>query len=279
MYRFRYVYASNGRSGFLLDLIHEPERATLRLLWSHAGSNTVTRSAAGYNDARRDGDAEKAGLALAHFSETTTRSQLPGLEFEINYVLQPGSERFGPAWVPRLFSRVPDFHSKYGRLSQASVLGVALRDLPLAYSWYSVNNLAEARWLLVSALEFSGTDLRVELTAVQIANTWLGALVVRYQGVTHRFTGLSSTWRVNIADAGRHVDDKRRFTARISEGSFDLALEAEAHLQDFVLLEDHGVTQIQTALFGDCEVRIRTSATATPVAHRATRRCLLELKS
>ncbi|HEU5076751.1 MAG TPA: hypothetical protein VFU02_21325 [Polyangiaceae bacterium] len=279
MYRFRYVYASNGRSAFLLDLIHEPERATLRLLWSHSGSNTVARSAAGYGAAQRGGDIEKASLALASFSETTARSQLPGLEFEINYVLQPGSERFGPAWVPRLFARVPDFHSRYGRLTHAFVLGVTLRDLPLAYSWYSVNDLAEARWLLVSALEFSGTDLRIELTAVRMSSTWLGALVVRYQGVTHRFTGLSSAWRVNIGDAGRSVDDKRRFTARVSGGNLDLTLEAEAPLQDFVLLEDHGVTQIQTALFGDCEVRIRTSAAATPVAHRATRTCLLELKS
>lgn len=264
MYRFRYITVSNGESGLLLDLIEGPDSTQLRLLWCHSGSSSILRA---------------ANVAGTRFDEALAQSAIAGFEYEIHFALEAAGESFSPAWVPRLLPRVPDFHSKYGRLTHASVLGVSLRNLPLAYSWYSVRNVAEARWLLVSALEFGGTDLRLELTAVQIGNTWLGAVVFRYQGVTHRLNGLSSGWRVDIVDAGRHVTDKRRFAARARVGDLDLAIEAEAPLADFVLLEDHGPTRIETTLFGDCEVRVRTSPRATPVTHRASRSCLLELKS
>jgi hypothetical protein len=264
VYRFRYVYVSNGESGFLLDLIETSDATQLRLLWCHSGTNRVLRA---------------ANAANTQFDETLAQSTLAGLHYEIHFELEAGSERFGPAWVPRLLPRVPEFHSKYGRLTHATVLGVSLRELALGYSWYSVKNVAEARWLLVSALEFSGTDLRFELTAVQVGNSWLGAIVIRYQCVTHRLNGLSSSWRVSIVDAGARAADQRKFAARAKAGDLELAIEAAAPLADFVLLEDHGPTRIETTLFGDCEVRVRTTPGATPVLHRAARTCLLELKS
>ncbi|HEY6729347.1 MAG TPA: hypothetical protein VI197_35295 [Polyangiaceae bacterium] len=262
MHHFRYITVSNGTSGLLLDSIEGPGSTRLRLLWCHAGSSSILR--AGH-------------LAGTHFDEALARSDIAGLRYEIHFELATSAEKFAPAWVPRLLPRVPDFRSKYGQLTRATVLGVRLENLPLAYSWYTVRNLEEARWLLVSAREFSDSDLRLELTAVQIGEAWLGAVVFRYQGVTQRLNGLSR--RVEIVDAGRTVQGKRRFAARASAGDLELMLEAEAPLGDFVLLEDHGATRIQTTLFGDCEVRLRASSAATPVTHRATRSCLLELKS
>lgn len=264
MYRFRYIYVSNGATALLLDSIEAPDSTSLRLLWCHAGSSRVLRA---------------ANVARTRFDQTLAQSAIDGLRYDIHFALEAAGERFGPAWVPWLLPRVPDFHSKYGRLTHATVFGVGLQNLPLAYSWYSVKNVTEARWLLLSALEFAGTDLRLELTAVQIGNTWLGAVVFRYQGVTHRLNGLSSSWRVDIIDAGRCVNDKRRFAARASSGQLEIVIEADAPLADFVLLEDHGATRIETTLFGDCEARVRTTPGATPVVHRAVRSCLLELKS
>jgi len=267
VYRFRYIYVSDGSRGFLLDLIREPDRTKLRLLWCDSGSSSILRAS------------ESSDLASVTFDETAAKSEIAGLAYEIRFELEAASERFGPAWVPALLPGVPEFHSRYGRLLRATVLGVNLADLPLGYSWYFVKNLERARWLLVSALEFEASDFRIELCAVRLANTWMGAVVFRYRGVTHRLNGLSSTWRVTIGDAGTTVGTRRRFSASVAMGELGFELTAEAPLTEFVVLENHGDTQIDTTLFGDCEVRVRTRGDAEPAVHRALRRCLLELKS
>jgi len=263
VHRFRYIYVSDGTRGFLLDRIEEPARTKLRLLSCNAGASTIARAESEHTP--------KLG-------ETSATSQIPGIEYDIHFALEGESHGFGPAWGPSLMSSVPDFHSRYGRLTQATVLGESFADLPLGCSWYSVKNLAEARWVLVSALEFEGTDLRLELAGVRILNAWMGTVIFHYRGVTHRLNGLRHASRIHVADEPAAPNARRTFTAQISTGNLELEIEARAPLTAFVLLEDHGVTTIETTLFGDCEVRVWTRGAGEPVTHRATSTCLLELK-
>lgn len=278
MHQFRYIYVSDGTRGFLLDRIEEFDRTQLRLLSCTAGSCTIARAESPI-DVRRAGSKREALSGSApSLGETSATSQIPGIEYEIRFALEGESHGFGPAWGAALMPSVPDFHSRYGRLTQASVLGVSFGDLPLGYSWYSVKNLAEARWILISALEFEGTDLRLELAGVRILNSWMGTVVFRYRGVTHRLNGIRHARRVHVSEDAAGPNARRTFTAQVSTGKLELEIEARAPLAAFVLLERHGTTEIETTLFGDCEVRVRTRGAGDAVTHRAAGNCLLELK-
>lgn len=269
MHRFRYIYVSDGSRGFLLDRIEAPDRTQLRLLACNAGSSTI---------ARAESELEVTGAGAGALGEASATSQIPGIEYDIRFALEAEHQSFGPAWGPSLMPRVPDFHSQYGRLTHASVLGMSFEDLPLGCSWYSVKNLAEARWVLISALEFEGTDLRLELAGIRILNTWLGTLSFRYRGVTHRLNGLRHARRIHVVDDATGPNVSRRFAAQVSTGNLELEIEAEAPLADFVVLDRHGVTQIETTLFGSCAVQVWARGAGEPATHRAARTCLLELK-
>jgi len=269
---------SDGTRGFLLDRIEASDRTRLRLLACDAGSSTIARAESPLG-VRRVGSEPEAPLGgVPRLGETSATSQIPGVEYEIHFALEGESHSFGPAWAPSLLPRVPDFHSQYGRLTHASVLDMHFEDLPLGCSWYSVRHLAEARWVLISALEFEGTDLRLELAGVRILNTWLGTVIFRYRGVTHRLNGLTHARRIHVTDDPEGPNARRTFTAEASTGNLELEIEARALRSAFVLLESHGATEIETTLFGDCEVRMWTRGAGEPVTHRATRPCLLELK-
>ena len=215
---------------------------------------------------------------MPSLGETSATSQIPGIEYDIRFALESDSHGFGPAWGASLLPSVPDFHSQYGRLTHATVLGMSFGELPLGCSWYSVKNLAEARWVLISALEFEGTDLRLELAGIRILNSWLGTVVFRYRGVTHRLNGIRHARRVHVTDDAEGPNAHRSFSAEVSTGNLELEIEARAPLAAFVLLESHDVTEIETTLFGDCDVRVWTRGAGEPVTHRAAGTCLLELK-
>lgn len=278
VHRFRYIYVSDGARGFLLDRIEEPDRTKLRLLACGAGSCTIARAESPASVTRAHSTPEAPRGSMPSLGETSAISQMPGIEYDIRFVLESESHAFGPAWASSLLPSLPDFHSQYGRLIHADVLGTSFGDLPLGCSWYSVKNLAEARWVLISALEFEGTDLRLELAGVCILNSWLGTIVFRYRGVTHRLNGIRHARRLQISDDPEGPGARRRFTAQVSTGILELEIEARASLAEFVVLESHGATEIETTLFGDCEVRVWTRGAGEPVTHRAAGTCLLELK-
>ena len=140
MHRFRYIYASDGTRGFLLDRIEASDRTQLRLLACNAGSYTIARAESEPGVVRAGSEPEAPPRGMPRLGETSATSQLPGIEYEIHFALEGESHSFGPAWGPSLLPRVPDFHSRYGRLTHASVLDMRFDDLPLGCSWYSVRS-------------------------------------------------------------------------------------------------------------------------------------------
>jgi hypothetical protein len=269
-FSFWYLFATNGDDGFLLDLVRRPGESLARLVTYRQGRPPrIVRH--GFEPARLNGVSGSLGVTLGGiaFDAMGCRSQLPGMNIDARFALNGRRMRFAPRLVTWLFDNVPDFRSQYGATDQAICEGAVYRNTPVICSTYSLESIAKARWILVSAPRFDGTDLALEISAARLLGRWMPTAWVFHGGKEYRLNFL----RVLVHRAGDVDSGDRVFTACLRAPGLRIDVEARGPLDQFARLETEGQTDIHTSLFGTCR------ATVEGQAFVAERTCLLEVKN
>jgi hypothetical protein len=276
-YAFWYLFASDGNNGFLLDLIRQPGEAVARLVTYEQGRPPhIVRH--GFQPADLDGVPGALGVRFGGiaFDALGCRSTLPGMNVDAHFALNGLTMRFVPKFVAWWFDSVPDFCSRYGAIAQATCEGAVYEDAPVVCSTYSLDSLAGARWILISAARFSGSDLAIEISAARLLGRWMPAARVFYAGREHHLNSvLDSLGRLHIGRAGEVESGTRVFTASIRAPGLHLFVEASGPLDQFARLDADLHTEIHTTLFGTC----RATFASTGQTFVAERNCLLEVKN
>ncbi|MFY9728805.1 MAG: hypothetical protein WAJ87_25120 [Bryobacteraceae bacterium] len=276
-FAFWYVFASNGSDGFLLDLIRRPGESLARMVTYKQGHppRLVRHGfpSAGLNGVPGTLGVNLGGIALDALG---CRSTLPGMNLDARFALSGPSVRFAPRFVTWWFDSVPDFCSRYGVIERATCDGAVYENAPVTCSTYSLDSLARARWVLISAPRFAGTDLALEISAARLLGRWMPAARVFHAGREyHLNSALDSLLRLRIGRADDVGSGEPVFTASIRARGLHLDVEARGPIDQFARLDAEGETEIHTTLFGTCRATV-VSAGETFVAER---NCLLEVKN
>jgi len=276
-FAFWYVFATNGQDGFLLDLIRRPGESLARLVTYRQGRPPrIVRH--GFQPADLNGVPGSLGVNLGGIALDALgcRSALPGMDLDARFALNGRSMRFVPGFVTWWFDSVPDFCSRYGAIEEATCEGALYKHAPFICSTYSLDSLATARWVLISAPRFAATDLAFEISAARLLGRWMPTAWVFHDGREyHLNSALDSLFRVRIGRAGDVEAGERIFTASIRASGLHIDVEARGPIDQFARLDAEGQTEIHTTLFGSCRAAV-ASAGQTFVAER---NCLLELKN
>lgn len=276
-YAFWYIFATNGADGFLLDLIRRPGECLARLVTYRQGRppRIVLH---GFGPSGLKGAPGALGAALGGISLDAfgCRGALPGMHLDARFALNGRAMRFVPGFVTWWFDAVPDFRSRYGVLEQAICEGAVYEDAPIVCSTYSLESLAAARWVLISAPRFAGTDLAFEISAARLSGRWMPSAWVFHGGREyHLNSALDSLFRLRIGRCGEVESGHRVFTASIRAPGLRLDVEARGSIDQFARLDADRQTEIHTTLFGACR------ATVDPAGQTflADKTCLLEVKN
>lgn len=276
-FTFWYLFSTNGADGFLLDLIRRPGESLARLVTYRQGRPPhIVRH--GFQPAALNGVPGALGVNLGGIALDAIgcRSALPGMHLNARFALNGSHMRFAPWFIAWWFDTVPDFRSRYGSLEHATCEGAIYKDAPFVCSTYSLESLARARWVLISAPRFAGTDLTFEISAARLLGRWMPSARVYYAGREYHLNStLDSLFRLRIGRAGDVESGHRVFTASIRAPGLDIDVEARGPVEQFARLDTEGQTDIHTTLFGTCRATV-ASAGQTFVAERT---CLLELKN
>ena len=274
-YAFWYVYTSNGTDGFLLDLIRRPEAAVARLAVFHNGSPPrILRR--GFPPEDLHGTNSELGVRLGDFclDALGCTGSIDDVSLEAQFALNGRHMRFVPSWVTALVDDVPDFRSHYGSLQSATCGGVAYAGAPLVCSTYTVDDLASAQWMLITAPRFAGTDLAFEISAAHLLGRWQPTAWMYYAGREHQLNSeLDTLFHVSIHTAGEVQGSERIFAASIRAGDLRTEIDARGPVDQFARLDSEGQTEIHTTLLGTCR------ATVDQQTFTADRTCLLEVKN
>jgi hypothetical protein len=276
-FAFWYLFTTDGENGFLLDLVRRPDESLARLVTYQQGRPPrIVRH--GFQPADLKGVAGELGVDLGGIALDALgcRSGRPGMKLDASFALSSRGMRFVPGFVTWWFGNVPDFCSRYGTLDRAICEGAPYSDSPVTCSTYSLESLASARWLLITAPRFAATDLAFEISAARLLGRWMPTAWMFHAGREyHLNSAFDSLFRVRIGRAGDIESGERVFTASIQSSGLHIDLEARGPIDQFARLDVEGETEIHTTLFGTCRATVAT-AKQTFVAER---NCLLEVKN
>lgn len=275
---FWYIFATNGVNGFLLDLIRRPDRCMCRLaLYCEARPAVLEETLP--SDTLVSNAELRVQLGSFELTPQGVRGELGKIRVEADFDLIGREASFTPSWVPKVFSQIPSFRSHYGHLRSGLCNGVRYQNLPLVYSTYEVRELQRARWYLVSASQFKGSDLAIEICASRLFCRWEASTYVFFQGSEYKFTSVfSSLFQTRTLAAGKIVGRERVFSACLRSRSISLTVNGRAPLSSYAMLAREGRTEIHTTLFGTCTASITLPAQGSPCTLVAEKTCLLELK-
>lgn len=276
---FWYIFATNGTDGFLLDLIRCPDRSICRLALFSEGPPAVLENTLPREALVSDGGNLSVRLGSFELTPHGLRGELGDTRIEADFELTGRQTSFVPAWLPKIASRVPSYRSHYGQLRSGVCNGVRYQNLPLVYSTYDVGDLPRARWYLVSASQFNGSDLSLEICASRWLGRWQTSAYVFFQGCEYRFASVfSSLFQMRTLEAGKVVSGERTFSARLRSGAVSLTVQGQAPLNSFGMLARDEYTEIHTTLFGTCTATVTLPGQSSQSTLVAERTCLLELK-
>jgi len=276
-FTFWYLFTTNGANGFLLDLVRRPGESLARLVTYRQGRPPcIVRH--GFQPADLNGLPGALGVNLGGIALDALgcRSVLPGMNLDACFALSGCKMRFVPGFVTWWFDNVPDFRSLYGALDRATCEGAVYKDEPVTCSTYSLDSLAGARWVLISAPRFAATDFAFEISAARLLGRWMPAAWVFLAGREYHLNSpMDSLFRLRIGRAGDVESGERVFTASIRASGLRLDVEARGPVDQFARLDVEGQTEIHTTLFGTC----RATVAAAGQTFVAERNCLLEVKN
>lgn len=276
---FWYIYGTNGKNGFLLDLIRRPEEAIARLaVYSKDKPPSVLRKSLPLSDFVSGDDTLKVQLGPIELSRNGCHGTLEGIDIDTEFRMTDREITFGPFWIHKLLSQVPYFSSYYGTLEKGTCQGVSYTDLPLVYSTYQVGRISKSIWTLISASQFKDTDLVFDISAAGLFGIWGPSAYIYFQGKKYKLNNpLMSPIQFRTHNVGEIIGQERIFSVSVKSRKISMEVKAKALTSDFVMLEQEGETKIYTTVFGSCEVSITLSG--RKYSFEAERTCLLEVKN
>jgi len=274
--QFWYIWASNGRNGFLLDLIARPDTLELRMETYTAGAApVVTKEYLSIDDLAISNGTVTFGSEMM-LSMASCHGHVKGLPVDVTFALKDKND-FVPELLYLAFKGLlPQIESYYGTLSNATVAGVNYQNIPIARTTYAFEvGLEIIQWAMISALSFRDSDLRIELVGAKLSNkAYIATSYVFFHGTSYHLNDpLTATTR--ISTGGDIVNNTRIFEARITKAKvIDITVRCSAPVIQFAELDREGDTTIHTTVLGNC--------TATEAISRGTfvsNSALLEVKT
>jgi len=250
---FWYTWVSNGKQGFLLDLIKRPQDLELRLE-VYDISNTQPAQVIKqffpltvFN--QTNGVITMGSVVL---SNSTCTGTIGNITINLTFKLNGRNMQFIPDAVEYEFPIFPDVVSHYGSLLAGTCNGVTYaRDTPMAYTAYPVPILLGYwQWVMLSVLSFEGTDLQMEIVGTFFSDAWLGTSYVYYQGTEYKLDLFDVETR--FGNTGDIVGNVRKFSVSVETLWIHFELECQAPVNYFALLEQEGATFIHTTVLGSC---------------------------
>jgi len=274
------VWASDGHNAFLLDLIRQPEQLELRLDLYDRAANTaiVYREVLPLDAFKVVGDTITMGSLK--ISPRFVSGSVNGINVSAAFDVASRMNAFIPVTLEdAVKDYVPNITSHYGALTTSAVVGGVsyARDLPLVYTTYTIKlGIDQIIWAMISAMQFAGSDLQVELVGTPVGALWMGTSYIRYQGKEHHNDN-PFVLETKIHQPGEIVGTERIFGATIVNREIDVSINCRAPVSLFAMLDKEGKTQIHTTALGTCTAVV--SASSGPKSTYSATGCLLERKA
>ena len=274
-------YASWGdaRAAYLVDLIRRAAESMVRVgVFRRGQAPRVLRQQFAREALVADGDG--ARLGSWRLDGSGCAGEIEDIALDCRYRLLLPEVTMVPAWVARVSAAVPALSSTPGTLVETqdgSGESGGPGGVPCVFTRYRVGDIARARWFLISAQAFEGTDARCEISGGWFGGRWAltGYLRLgdRLVPLNHPMANLR---RFRAQATGAEMGQRRRFEVTYQSRHLSLHLTAEAPADAFVELEREGPTTIHTTLFGTCTLDLTVDGTQRQLVARD--RCLLEVK-
>jgi len=268
---FWYIWVSNGKQGFLLDLIKAPDHLELRLDIYDASPGVnpvVVRQFLNLTDLSISEDGANIKMGPVTLTLSSCVGSVGGVDIDVSFALSNRSNDFVPAWIENIFPPIPDFQSTYGAIDSASCNGTTYAPgLPIVYSKYPVRlGIDYWQWCLLSLMSLTPASgslgdqdpIQVEIAGTLIADLWVVTSFVYYEGKQHHFDD-PFLLETRLTSHGQISNDTRVFGATIKgdEGRVDFEINCNAPLDKFAMLDRDGNTEIHTTLLGQCTLMDR----------------------
>jgi hypothetical protein len=281
-----YLAWGNAQAAYLVDLIRRPAESVVRVAVFRRGEPPrVLRQRFPRDGLIADADGAGATLGSWRLDRRQCAGRIADLALSCRYQLLEPEVTLVPAWIGRLSPTVPALRTAPGTVAEATATGgegggsgvEPRRDVPCVYGRYRVGAIAGARWFLVSAQSFDGSDARCEISGGWFGGRWALTGYLRVDGtLTTLNHPMANLWRFGATAVGAETGSVRRFEVTYQAGPVALRLVAEAPADAFVLLEREGATTIHTTLLGSCDLELTIAGVRRQMVARD--RCLLEGK-
>jgi hypothetical protein len=293
-----YFWASDGANGVLLGMVQRPDELEVRITTFAAGKPPVMSKELLPVSALSSG---KHWIAMGALNMSTTgcTGNANGTAVDVAFedLQEPRNNTFLPAeFISGPYEEVSDFvpvvKSEYGAVGVRSTVGTLplTAGIPLVRTHYTIPiGLGIIRWGLVSASQFKGTDLQIEILATPLYFTetlgYISPKYVLFEGKEYHQDSLTDIVEsANITSAGGLDANQtaRTFGASIRLKTsvvtqIDIALHCSAPIEAFVFLEKEGSTYIHTTVMADCTAMV-SRALQKPVEYVSVGTNLIEAK-
>ena len=283
---FHYAWASDGKTGMLLDMIRRHDDTELRLaVFSDTGAPVVHRQMLTVADYHEDPTSTNVTLGPLAMTDAGVYGTVDGVKVGVSFAgLGLGKKTRGNTFLPKAMlpggidgwvsTYAPTVISTYGDTGTfANTLGNATLapGTPLVRTRYTIPvGLKMLRWGMVSASQFAGTDLQIEVVSapVDLLTTiaHITPIYVFLDGKGYgRDTELNLITSLHSVSADGRLDANnthRTFSVTVSIHPDDvlttnITMSCTAPVDRFVLLEKEGSTYIHSTVLGDCTATIK----------------------
>jgi len=304
---FHYAWASDGKTGMLLDMIRRHDDTELRLaVFSDTGAPVVHRQMLTVADYHEDPTSTNVTLGPLAMTDAGVYGTVDGVKVGVSFAgLGLGKKTRGNTFLPKAMlpggidgwvsTYVPTVISEYGDTGAfANVVGNATLapGTPLVRTRYTIPvGLKMLRWGMVSASNFAGTDLQIEVVSapVDVITTvaHITPIYVFLDGHEYKWdteidliTSLHSVSADGALDAN---STHRTFSVTIvihpdAVLTTNITMTCSAPVERFVLLEKEGSTNIHSTVMGDCSATISANWPIAPKTYLSSGVNLIEIK-
>lgn len=252
------VWAYQGDNGFLLNMIKRPKSVEMRLaLYNSKEGAKLFVQELPLDQFYSDYKMVRMG------SVTLTHEMLNGTvgSYFLDHVqlnVQEQGMRFTPSYLDQSLPVFPNAYSfNTSTLVKGIVAGTVYQNASLGYHMYDFPiGLNYWQWCKISARQFAGYDLQVEIMALQLQNLWfVGSASVFYRGAYYQLDNPLS-FDILITNWGGYVDHggMRTFSVTIKASGLNIMMDCRTSDINFVELEQEGPTTVRTTTMGDCRV-------------------------
>lgn len=273
-----YFWASDGANGILLGMVQRPDELEIRITTYVAGNApTMTKEILPLSALSKSKHWIAMGALNMSTSGCTGKINGTNIEFNFEELQNPRNNTFLPDEFTNggPYEEVSDFvpivTSQYGNVGVRSSVGALLftSGIPLVRTHYTIPiGLGIIRWGMVSASQFKGTDLQIEILATPVYLTktlgYITPKYVRFEGKEYHQDSLDDIVEsANITSAGGLDANQtaRTFGATIrlktsALTQIDIKLHCSAPVEAFAFLEKEGSTYIHTTVMADCTASV-----------------------